>query len=134
MLFQSLYTWRIPSGFLCIQPFTQPLYSQNITYLFTGNYLDTPSGHPLATLVLTQSVAGIENHRKGERHEMKDKFLKFSAKIQTVFMSEEGQDLIEYALVVALIAFAATVGMNSVAGGINKAFQNIGTKLSSYTS
>ena len=65
---------------------------------------------------------------------MKDKFLKFSAKIQTVLMSEEGQDLIEYALVVALIAFAATVGMKSVAGGINAAFQNIAGKLSSYTS
>ena len=28
---------------------------------------------------------------------------------------ESGQDLIEYALVVALIAFAATAGMNTVA-------------------
>ena len=65
---------------------------------------------------------------------MKDKFLKFSAKIQTVLMSEEGQDLIEYALVVALIALAATAGMKAVAGGINAAFTNIGTKLSSYTS
>jgi pilus assembly protein Flp/PilA len=45
-----------------------------------------------------------------------------------------GQDLIEYALVVALIAFAATVGMGSVANGINNAFSNIGNKVSSYTS
>ena len=65
---------------------------------------------------------------------MKDKFLKLSAKIQTVLMSEEGQDLIEYALVVALIALAATAGMKAVAGGINLAFTNIGTKLSTYTS
>ena len=36
---------------------------------------------------------------------------------------ESGQDLIEYALVVALIAFAAVVGMNTVAGGINSAFR-----------
>jgi pilus assembly protein Flp/PilA len=43
---------------------------------------------------------------------------------------EYGQDLIEYALIVALIAFAATVGMNSVAAGINTAFSNIATKLS----
>jgi pilus assembly protein Flp/PilA len=47
---------------------------------------------------------------------------------------ENGQDLIEYALMVALIAFAATVGMNAVATGINQAFTNIGTKLSTYTS
>ncbi len=42
---------------------------------------------------------------------------------------QEGQDLIEYALVVALIALAATVGMNAVAGDINTAFTNVGTRL-----
>lgn len=45
-----------------------------------------------------------------------------------------GQDLIEYALVVALIAFAATVGMSTVASKINTAFTNIGTKLTTYVS
>jgi len=45
-----------------------------------------------------------------------------------------GQDLIEYALVVALIAFAATVGMNTVASNINDAFKNIGSRLTSYVS
>ena len=47
---------------------------------------------------------------------------------------ESGQDLIEYALVVALIAFAATAGMGTVANKINLAFTNIGSKLSTYTS
>ena len=47
--------------------------------------------------------------------------------------NRNGQDLIEYALVVALIAFAAA-GMTSVATSINSAFSNIGTKLSTYTS
>jgi pilus assembly protein Flp/PilA len=42
---------------------------------------------------------------------------------------ENGQDLIEYALVVALIAFAATVGMKSLATGINTAFGQISTDL-----
>jgi pilus assembly protein Flp/PilA len=46
----------------------------------------------------------------------------------------KGQDLIEYALVVALIAFAAAAGMTSVATQINAAFTNIGTKLTTYTS
>jgi len=45
----------------------------------------------------------------------------------------KGQDLIEYALVVALIAFAATAGMQTVATGINTAFTNIGSTLTSYT-
>jgi pilus assembly protein Flp/PilA len=44
-----------------------------------------------------------------------------------------GQDLIEYALVVALIAFAATAGMNTVAKDINQAFNKIGTKIVTYT-
>ncbi len=47
---------------------------------------------------------------------------------------ESGQDLIEYALVVALIALAATAGMNDVAKNINTAFNKIGTKLFTYTS
>ena len=47
---------------------------------------------------------------------------------------EHGQDLIEYALVVALIAFAATAGMSSVAGKINNAFIKIGTTLTTYVS
>jgi pilus assembly protein Flp/PilA len=64
---------------------------------------------------------------------MKDRLLKLSVKMQTLLANEEGQDLIEYALVVALIAFAATVGMKALATDINLAFTNIGTVLVSYT-
>ncbi len=49
-----------------------------------------------------------------------------------LLIDENGQDLIEYVLIVALIAFAATVGMNTVASSINSAFSNIGTKLTTY--
>jgi pilus assembly protein Flp/PilA len=45
--------------------------------------------------------------------------------------NENGQDLIEYALVVSLIAFAAVAGMNTLAQDINAAFINIGSKLNS---
>ena len=58
----------------------------------------------------------------------------FLTKMWQTIRKDQGQDLIEYALVVALIAFAATAGMNSVAGKINTAFDNIGTKLTTYTS
>ena len=47
-------------------------------------------------------------------------------------MNTQGQDLIEYALLVALIAFAATVGMRSIATKINLAFTNAGTTLTTY--
>jgi len=62
---------------------------------------------------------------------MKDKLLKLSVMLQ-ILKDENGQDLIEYALVVALIAFAATAGMSSLATSINVAFNHMGTKLGSY--
>jgi len=47
-----------------------------------------------------------------------------------LFIKEEcGQDLVEYALVVALIALAATVGMKDLAGGIKNAFNSVSTVL-----
>lgn len=63
---------------------------------------------------------------------MKDKLMQLSVKLQVLLMNEEGQDLIEYALVVALIAFSATAGMKALAGAINTAFGNVGTTLGSY--
>jgi len=61
---------------------------------------------------------------------MNDMILKLYIKAQ-IFREENGQDLIEYALVAALIAFAAVVGMNNVATNINVAFSKIGSKLTS---
>ena len=60
---------------------------------------------------------------------MKEALLKLSVKMQTLMMREEGQDLIEYALVVSLIAFAAVTAMGTLATDINQAFVGIGTKL-----
>jgi pilus assembly protein Flp/PilA len=62
---------------------------------------------------------------------MKDTLLNLYVNARDLMKEDSGQDLIEYALVVALIAFAAVVGMNSVATGINTAFSRISTKLSS---
>ena len=62
---------------------------------------------------------------------MKNMFLKMYVWAQIWRDDESGQDLIEYALVVALIAFAAILGMNSVSTSINEAFSKIGSKLSS---
>lgn len=69
---------------------------------------------------------------------MQDTFLKFYVKMQgwrdSLVQDEQGQDLIEYALVVALIALAATVSMKTLANSIGNAFNNVGTKLNTYTS
>ena len=47
---------------------------------------------------------------------------------------ESGQDLIEYALVVALIALGTTAGMTAVATGINSAFTALSTIIGKYIS
>lgn len=52
------------------------------------------------------------------------------AKLTDLHRDDSGQDLIEYALLAALIALAATVGMQTVASDINNAFTKIGSKLS----
>jgi pilus assembly protein Flp/PilA len=46
--------------------------------------------------------------------------------------NEEGQGLVEYLLILALVAFAATAGMTSLASGLNSAFSQIGIILGSY--
>jgi pilus assembly protein Flp/PilA len=58
--------------------------------------------------------------------------LKFYLKAQ-VLRENDGQDLIEYALVAALIALAATAGMSTIASDINTAFGSIGGTITSYT-
>lgn len=65
---------------------------------------------------------------------MKEKLMLRCIQLQNMLSDERGQDLIEYVLVVALIALAATVGMKTVANDINNAFISIGSKLSTYTS
>jgi pilus assembly protein Flp/PilA len=65
---------------------------------------------------------------------MNTMLLKLYVKFQDLASREEGQDLVEYALVVALIAFGATAGMKSLATGLNSAFTGISTTLGSYVS
>jgi pilus assembly protein Flp/PilA len=44
---------------------------------------------------------------------------------------QDGQDLVEYALTVALIAFGATVALQNLGSGLNSAFTNISSTLAS---
>lgn len=62
---------------------------------------------------------------------MNNLLVKLYVTLQDLARREEGQDLVEYALVVALIAFGATAGMGALAGGINNAFNTISNTLSS---
>jgi pilus assembly protein Flp/PilA len=73
------------------------------------------------------------SHSHGGDEAMQTTLLSLYSRLQNLMLREEGQDLIEYALVVALIAFAATAGMQTLAQDINTAFGNIGTTLTTYT-
>jgi len=57
-------------------------------------------------------------------------FLRVREVLGSLHRDERGQDLIEYALLAALIALAATAGMSVVASDINNAFTIIGSKIS----
>jgi pilus assembly protein Flp/PilA len=69
---------------------------------------------------------------------MRNNVLKFYLKMRNLkdaFIGDQsGQDLVEYALVLALIALAATVSMKTLATNIGTAFTSVGTKLTTYTS
>ena len=60
---------------------------------------------------------------------MNDLMIKMYVAVKSMIEREEGQDLVEYALVVALIAFGAITGMTFLAKGLNNAFSGIATTL-----
>ena len=57
--------------------------------------------------------------------------LKFHFKIKDLIEREEGQDLVEYALVTALIAFGAVTSMKALSSEIKTAFNTISSDLAS---
>jgi pilus assembly protein Flp/PilA len=60
---------------------------------------------------------------------MNDLYIRTLVYLRQLIEDEQGQDLVEYALVVALIAFGAIAGMGYLAKGINHAFSGIATTL-----
>jgi pilus assembly protein Flp/PilA len=53
-------------------------------------------------------------------------------KLHDLVSCEEGQDLVELALVAALVAFGATACLKVLAIGVNSAFHGISANLGSY--
>lgn len=51
--------------------------------------------------------------------------------LRNLLREESGQDLIEYALVAAVIGLAAVAAMSSLANNVSNAFSAVGSKLSS---
>ena len=68
---------------------------------------------------------------------MQDLALKLYVRMQALgsaLKNEDGQDMVEYAIVLGLIAMGATVAMKGLATTIGTGFTSIGTKLTNYTS
>jgi Flp pilus assembly pilin Flp len=68
---------------------------------------------------------------KGGALDMRDLVLEQFVKLQTWMLREGGQDLVEYAFVVALVAFGATASLKTLGTGLNHAFTNISSTLAS---
>jgi pilus assembly protein Flp/PilA len=62
---------------------------------------------------------------------MNNLMLNVFGKLQSLMTREDGQDLVEYALVVALIAFGAVTAMQGLSTEINTAFMTISSDLGS---
>jgi pilus assembly protein Flp/PilA len=60
---------------------------------------------------------------------MRDTLLNLYVKLQGLKNGEEGQDLVEYALLVALIALVCVTGINNVATAVNSVFNQISSTL-----
>lgn len=55
----------------------------------------------------------------------------FAQVLRSAIVREEGQDLVEYALTVALIGFGAITSMQFLASGLNSTFSAVGTLITS---
>lgn len=60
---------------------------------------------------------------------MKNLFLKIYVKSQELLNREEGQDLVEYALIIALISVVLVGSLQGLQGAISGVFTDIGGKL-----
>jgi len=63
-----------------------------------------------------------------EKH-MHNAILSLYMKLRILTNSEEGQDLVEYALLVALVALACITGVNRVASAVSAVFTDISSSL-----
>lgn len=58
---------------------------------------------------------------------MNDQFRKFVKSLWKFVVRQDGQDLVEYALIVAMMVLAATAGLQTPAQAIYQAFNNSAT-------
>lgn len=65
---------------------------------------------------------------------MNNMLLKLHLGLQDLLSREDGQDMVEYALIVCLISLGCTATSQFLAQGLSHAYNNISTTLGTYTS
>jgi pilus assembly protein Flp/PilA len=60
---------------------------------------------------------------------MNNMLLKIFIRLQGLRFNEEGQDLVEYALLLSLICLSLITGINGIAKAVNNVFSNISGSL-----
>lgn len=59
---------------------------------------------------------------------------RIAAQVGKLHQDDSGQGLVEYVLILALIAFGAVAGMGSLASGVNSAFTKMASVFGQYIS
>lgn len=60
---------------------------------------------------------------------MNNLFLAIYMRLQNLMHNEEGQDLVEYALLIALVALVAIASVTTLGSNVNTIFSKIGSSL-----
>jgi pilus assembly protein Flp/PilA len=71
----------------------------------------------------------LEDKTEGVTNSMNAVFLKLYVKFQSFWDCEEGQDLVEYALLMVIISLGLITSMNGIASALIKFFSNVSTSL-----
>ena len=84
------------------------------------------STHNAADAAQSHRTAGGATHPKGDR-------MKFVNSVKSFARNDEGQDLLEYALLVALIALVAVAAVTAAGTSVSTIFTSIAGKLTAAT-
>lgn len=68
------------------------------------------------------------------KNQVNNFLLKIYVRLQELSIREEGQDMVEYALIVCLISLGCTATSKLLASGLTSAYSNISSTLGTYTS
>ena len=60
---------------------------------------------------------------------MHDTFLKMYVKLQNLTNSEQGQDLVEYALLLTMVSLVLVSGIRGIATAVNTVFNTVSSSL-----